>query len=97
MLAEALLKANAGGKKVFLIFSASWRDTCRRLTQLLDTQTPVLERHFVFVKLDEVSMARERIHRGRGASHRFIRCHAVLCEMEVGIQQTQVGLVHFRP
>ena len=65
MLAEALLKANAGGKKVFLIFSASWRGTCRRLTQLLDTQTPVLERHFVFVKLDEVSMARERIHRGR--------------------------------
>ena len=31
---------------------------------------------------------RERIHQGRRAGHRFISCYPVLCELEVGIQQT---------
>jgi tRNA(fMet)-specific endonuclease VapC len=36
----------------------------------------------------KVSRLRERIHRARRAGHRFISCHPVLCELEVGIQQT---------
>ena len=31
---------------------------------------------------------RERIHQGRTAGQRFISCHPILCELEVGIQQT---------
>ncbi len=31
---------------------------------------------------------RERIHHGRRAGHRFVSCHAVLRELEAGIQQT---------
>src|SRR5437867_13454704 len=38
--------------------------------------------------LRKVSPVRERIHRGRRAGHRFIACYPVLCELEVGIQQT---------
>ena len=52
MLADALLKAKAENKRVFLIFSASWCGPCRRLARLLDTQKAELERHYVFVKLD---------------------------------------------
>ena len=36
----------------------------------------------------KVSRVRERIHRARRAGSRFISCHPVLCELEVGIQQT---------
>ena len=52
MLAEALLKAKAENKRVFLIFSASWCGPCRHLARLLDTQKAELERHYVFVKPD---------------------------------------------
>jgi tRNA(fMet)-specific endonuclease VapC len=38
--------------------------------------------------LRKVSPVRERIHQGRRAGHRFISCYPVLCELEVGIQQT---------
>jgi predicted nucleic acid-binding protein len=38
--------------------------------------------------LRKVSRVRERIHRERRAGHRFISCYPVLCELEVGIQQT---------
>jgi predicted nucleic acid-binding protein len=38
--------------------------------------------------LQRVSPVRDRIHRERRAGHRFITCHPVLCELEVGIQQT---------
>ena len=36
----------------------------------------------------KVSPVRERIHQRRRAGHRFISCYPVLCELEVGIQQT---------
>ena len=52
MLAEALEKAKAENKRVFLIFSASWCGPCRQLERLLDTQKAELERHYVFVKPD---------------------------------------------
>src|SRR6266581_804004 len=38
--------------------------------------------------LRKVSPVRERIHQARRAGHRFISCYPVLCELEVGIQQT---------
>ncbi len=38
--------------------------------------------------LRKVSVVRERIHHGRRGGRRFICCHPVLCELEVGIQQT---------
>jgi tRNA(fMet)-specific endonuclease VapC len=38
--------------------------------------------------LGKASAVRERIHKGRTAGQRFISCHPVLCELEVGIQQT---------
>jgi tRNA(fMet)-specific endonuclease VapC len=48
----------------------------------------LLDCNHVSAALRKVSMVRERIHQGRRVGHRFICCHAVLCEMEVGIQQT---------
>jgi tRNA(fMet)-specific endonuclease VapC len=38
--------------------------------------------------LRKVSAVRQRIRLARGSGHRFISCHPVLCELEVGIQQT---------
>jgi tRNA(fMet)-specific endonuclease VapC len=38
--------------------------------------------------LRKVSAVRERIQQGRRAGHRFVSVHPVLCELEVGIQQT---------
>jgi tRNA(fMet)-specific endonuclease VapC len=38
--------------------------------------------------LRKVSAVRERIHQARRVGHRFVSCHPVLCELEVGIQQT---------
>jgi predicted nucleic acid-binding protein len=38
--------------------------------------------------LRRVSPVRDRIHQVRKAGHRFISCYPVLCELEVGIQQT---------
>ena len=52
MVTEALHKAKAENKRVFLIFSASWCGPCRQLVRLLDTQKVELERHYVFVKPD---------------------------------------------
>ncbi len=52
MLAEAIQKAKAENKRVFLIFSASWCGPCRQLERLLDTQKVELERHYVIVKPD---------------------------------------------
>jgi RNA polymerase sigma factor (sigma-70 family) len=52
MLADALVKAKAEGKSVFLIFSASWCGPCRRLARFLDSQMAELERHYVFVRPD---------------------------------------------
>jgi len=40
------------------------------------------------VALRKVSLLRDRIHQTRRAGHRFISCYPVLCELEVGIQQT---------
>lgn len=38
--------------------------------------------------LRKVSPVRDRIHQARRAGHRFISCYPVVCELEVGIQQT---------
>jgi tRNA(fMet)-specific endonuclease VapC len=38
--------------------------------------------------LRKISPVRERIHLARRAGHRFISIYGVLCELEVGIQQT---------
>ena len=48
----------------------------------------LLDCNHLSVALRKVSPVRERIHQGRRAGHRFISCHPVLCELEVGIQQT---------
>jgi len=52
MLADALRRAKADDKRVFLIASASWCGPCRRLARFLEAQHAELERHYVFVKLD---------------------------------------------
>jgi thiol:disulfide interchange protein len=52
MLADALAKAKATDKRVFLIASASWCGPCRMLSRFLSRHKPELERHYVFVKLD---------------------------------------------
>ena len=52
MLAEAMVKAKAEDKRVFLIMSASWCGPCRLLARYLVANTAELDRHFVFVKLD---------------------------------------------
>jgi tRNA(fMet)-specific endonuclease VapC len=38
--------------------------------------------------LRKLSPLRERIHQARRSGQRFISCYPVLCELEVGIQQT---------
>ena len=48
----------------------------------------LLDCNHLSAALQKVSVVRERIHRGRRAGHRFVSCHPVLCELEVGIQQT---------
>jgi predicted nucleic acid-binding protein len=48
----------------------------------------LLDCNHVSAALRKVSSMRERIHDGRRALHRFVCCHPVLCELEVGIQQT---------
>jgi tRNA(fMet)-specific endonuclease VapC len=44
----------------------------------------------------KVSAVRDRIQKGRRAGHHFITCHPVLCELEVGIQQTPTPEVNRR-
>ena len=48
----------------------------------------LLDCNHLSAALHKVSPVRERIHQGRRAGNRFISCHPVLCELEVGIQQT---------
>jgi tRNA(fMet)-specific endonuclease VapC len=48
----------------------------------------LLDCNHLSATLARVSPVRERIHRERRAGHRFVTCHPVLCELEVGIQQT---------
>lgn len=48
----------------------------------------LLDCNHLSAALRKVSPVRERIHRERKAGHRFISCYPVLCELEVGIQQT---------
>lgn len=52
MLSEGLAQAKAGGRRVFLIMSASWCGPCRMLARFLAANKPELSPHFVFVKLD---------------------------------------------
>jgi predicted nucleic acid-binding protein len=49
----------------------------------------LLDCNHLSVALRKVSALRERIHLGCRTGHRFISCYPVLCELEVGIQQTQ--------
>lgn len=48
----------------------------------------LLDCNHISSALRKVSMMRERIHQARRLGHRFITCYPVLCELEVGIQQT---------
>jgi tRNA(fMet)-specific endonuclease VapC len=48
----------------------------------------LLDCNHLSAALRKVSPVRERIHQRRRAGHRFISCYLVLCELEVGIQQT---------
>jgi tRNA(fMet)-specific endonuclease VapC len=48
----------------------------------------LLDCNHLSAALRKESDVRERILRHRLAGHRFICCHRVLCELEVGIQQT---------
>jgi tRNA(fMet)-specific endonuclease VapC len=48
----------------------------------------LLDCNHLAAALRKVSPVRERIHQGCRAGHRFISCFPVLCELEVGIQQT---------
>ena len=48
----------------------------------------LLDCNHLSAALRKVSAMRDRIHQGRKAGHRFISCYPVLCELEVGIQQT---------
>jgi tRNA(fMet)-specific endonuclease VapC len=48
----------------------------------------LLDCNHLSAALNRVSAVRDRIHRERRAGHRFVSCHPVLCELEVGIQQT---------
>src|SRR2546421_10186311 len=48
----------------------------------------LLDCNHLSAALRKVSPVRERIHQERRAGHRFISCYPVLCELELGIQQT---------
>src|SRR6266481_8086798 len=48
----------------------------------------LLDSNHMSAAIRKVSPVRDRIHQGRRAGHRFISCYPVLCELEVGIQQT---------
>jgi tRNA(fMet)-specific endonuclease VapC len=48
----------------------------------------LLDCNHLSAALRKVSPVRDRIHQRRKAGHRFISCYPVLCELEVGIQQT---------
>jgi tRNA(fMet)-specific endonuclease VapC len=48
----------------------------------------LLDNNHMSAALRKVSPVRTRIQQERKAGHRFISCYPVLCELEVGIQQT---------
>lgn len=48
----------------------------------------LLDCNHLSAALRKVSPVRERVREERKAGHRFISCLPVLCELEVGIQQT---------
>jgi predicted nucleic acid-binding protein len=48
----------------------------------------LLDCNHLSAALRKVSRVRDQIHQGRRAGYRFITCSPVLCELEVGIQQT---------
>jgi len=48
----------------------------------------LLDCNHLSAAIRKVSAVRDRIQRARRAGHRFITCYPVLCELEVGIQQT---------
>jgi len=48
----------------------------------------LLDCNHISSMLHKVSPLRERMQHARRAGHRFISCFPVLCELEVGIQQT---------
>ena len=48
----------------------------------------LLDCNHLSAALRKVSPLRERLHRERRDGHRFVTCYPVLCELEVGIQQT---------
>ncbi len=48
----------------------------------------LLDSNHLSAALRKASPVRDRIHQGRRAWHHFISCYPVLCELEVGIQQT---------
>jgi RNA polymerase sigma factor (sigma-70 family) len=52
LLAEALGKAKAEDRRVFFIASASWCGPCRVLSRYLSSRKDVLQKHYIFVKLD---------------------------------------------
>lgn len=52
ILSEALARAKASDRRVFLIMSASWCGPCRMLARFLSPHKSELDRHYVFVKLD---------------------------------------------
>ena len=48
----------------------------------------LLDCNLLSAALRRAAPVRDRIHRERRAGHRLISCYPVLCELEVGIQQT---------
>ena len=56
----------------------------------------LLDCNHLSAALRKVSPVRERLHQGRRAGQRFISCHPVLCELEVGIQQIPKPEAHRR-
>jgi len=48
----------------------------------------LLDCNHLSAAIRKVSLLRDRLHRERQAGHRLITCVPVLCELEVGIQQT---------
>ncbi len=80
MLAEASAKANAEGKRLFFIASASWCGPCRLLSRFLVARKAELDPHYVFVKLD-VSRdrgAREVVDGFKGSKSGGVPWYAIL-------------------
>jgi tRNA(fMet)-specific endonuclease VapC len=56
----------------------------------------LLDCNHLSAALRRVSPVRDRIHQGCRAGQRFVSCYPVLCELEVGIQQTSKPEDHRR-